>query len=95
MKDIVFTICQSMLSESPEASYKRLNPALRSTLHNCIEADLPFQPETFRRIYNELRGHWWYGDGAGSHIGEGFYSAACNLNHASAIKSFEQFAITP
>jgi hypothetical protein len=95
MKDEVFTILQSMLQASPEASYKRLNPALRCTLSNCISADLPFQPDTFRRIYNELRGGWWFGDGAGSHVGEHFYSQACSLNHASAVNSFERFAERP
>lgn len=95
MKDIVFHICEQMLAHSPEASYKRLNPALRSTLANCIEADLPFQPDTFRRIYNQLRGHWWFGDGAGSHAGEHFYTLACQCNHASAQQSFERFAGRP
>jgi hypothetical protein len=95
MKDVVFDILQTMLSNSPEASYKRLNPALRSTLANCIEADLPFQRDTFRRIFNDLRGRWWFGDGAGSHIGEGFYTLAVQVNHASAYQSFEQFAERP
>jgi hypothetical protein len=93
--DAVFSILQSMLSASPEASYKRLNPALRGTLSNCISADLPFQPDTFSRIYNELRGRWWFGDGAGSHVGEHYYSQACSLNHASAYQSFENFAGRP
>jgi len=95
MKDIVYDICERMLEGSPERSYKRLNPALRSTLMNCIEADLPFRPDTFGRIYKSLRGSWWFGDGAGSHIGEHFYSAACSLNHASAQQSFEAFAKRP
>lgn len=94
-KDIVFQILSQMLSSSPEASYKRLNPALRSTLCNCIEADLPFQPDTFIRVYNDLRGRWWFGDGNGSHIGEGFYDLACRVNHASACLSFEAFAKRP
>lgn len=95
MTDEVFNILKSMLQASPEASYKRLNPALRCTLSNCISADLPFRPDTFRRIYNELRGGWWFGDGAGSHVGEHFYSQACSLNHASAVNSFEHFAERP
>lgn len=95
MKDIVFDICQRMLANSSERSYKRLNPALRGTLANCIAADLPFQPTTFRKIYNELRGGWFFGDGAGSHIGEGFYNLACEHNHASAQQSFEKFAGRP
>lgn len=94
-KDIVFDICAQMLNHSPEASYKRLNPSLRSTLENCITADLPFKPDTFRRIYCELRGSWWFGDGSGSHIGEGFYSTACSVNHSSAQQSFEHFAERP
>ena len=94
-QDIVFQICQSMLDNSPEASLKRLNPALHSTLQNCIEADLPFQPDTFERIYNKLRGSWWFGDGAGNHKGEGFYNIACAVNHASAQQSFENWAKRP
>lgn len=93
--DVVFNILQQMLSASPEASYKRLNPALRSTLGDCINADLPFHRDTFQRIFNGLRGHWWFGDGAGSHVGEHYYSQACACNHASAIQSFEQFAGRP
>jgi len=84
-----------MLKHSPERSYKRLNPALRGTLANCIRADLPFREDTFRRIYNELRGCWWFGDGAGSHVGEHFYTTACACNHASAQQSFEHFAGRP
>lgn len=95
MKDIVFTILETMLHNSPERSYKRLNPSLRSTLQNCIEADLPFQPDTFRRISEELRGGWWFGDGAGSHHGEGFYTLACEVNHTAACISFESFAERP
>lgn len=94
-KDIVFTVIETMLANSPEASYKRLNPALRSTLVSCIEADLPFQPDTFRRISDELRGGWWFGDGAGSHHGERFYTLACEVNHTAACISFENFAKRP
>jgi hypothetical protein len=93
--DIVFNILQQMLANSPERSYKRLNPSLRSTLDNCIEADLPFQPDTFSRIYSEMRGHWWFGDGAGSAAGEHYYATACHCNHASAQQSFEQYAGRP
>lgn len=95
MKDIVFDICERMLRNSPKRSFSRLNPALRSTLANCIEADLPFQLETFQRIYSELRGHYWFGDGAGSSVGERFYTFACGVNHASAQQSFENFAERP
>lgn len=95
MNDIVFNILQSMLDNSPEASYKRLNPALRGTLGECISADLPFQRDTFQNIYNKLRGQWWFGDGAGSAMGEHFYTHAIHCNHASAIQSFEQFAERP
>ncbi len=95
MKDIVFGILQTMLRHSPERSYQRLNPALRSTLGDCIRADLPFKPDTFKKIYNELRGYQWFGDGAGSHVGENFYSLACECNHASAQQSFEAFAGRP
>lgn len=95
MTDIVFKLCEQMLQHSPEASYKRLNPALRSTLSSCIEADLPFLPDTFKRVYKELRGHWWFGDGAGSCVGERYYSLACAVNHNSACQSFEQFAGRP
>lgn len=93
--DIVYSILEQMLDASPEASYKRLNPALRSTLQNCIEADLPFQKDTFERIYSGLRGGWWFGDGAGSSMGEHYYSLACRVNHSSAQQSFEQFAERP
>ena len=93
--DVVFHICQQMLANSPEASYNRLNPALRTTLAQCISADLPFQPDTFSRIYNELRGCWWFGDGGGSHVGEHYYAHAIGVNHASAYQSFEQFAGRP
>ena len=95
VEDVVFNICASMLRHSPEASYKRLNPALRSTLKNCMEADLPFQPDTFSRIYNELRGSKWFGDCGGSSIGYYLYSTACSLNHLSACISFENFAERP
>lgn len=95
MKDIVFTILETMLRNSPEASYKRLNPALRGTLAHCIEADLPFQADTFKRINEELRGGWWFGDGAGSSAGEHYYSLACAVNHNTAAKSFEAFAERP
>lgn len=94
-KDVVFNIVEQMLSHSPKRSYKRLNPALRSMLSNCIEADLPFLENTFSRIYAALRGSWWFGDGAGSHIGEHFYTLACSVNHASAQQSFESFAGRP
>lgn len=93
--DPVFDICRQVLENSPERSFKRLNPALHSTLTNCIKADLPFQPDTFRRICDELRGSWWFGDGGGSHLGEHFYTLACELNHASAQQSFEEFAGRP
>ena len=93
--DPVFEICANMLAESPEASYARLNPALRSTLSNCIAADLPFRPDTFQRIYYELRGGRWFGDGAGSATGEYFYSTACEVNHLSACISFENYAHRP
>ncbi len=93
--DIVFNIIQQVLSNSPEASYVRLNGALRRILGDCISADLPFQPDTFRRIYNDLRGRWWFGDGGGSHVGEHFYSHAVAVNHASAYQSFEKFAGRP
>lgn len=93
--DIVFEICEKMLRNSPERSYKRLNPALRSTLANCIEADLPFQEDTFGKVYKELLGGWWFGDGAGSSVGEHFYTLACGVNHASAQQSFERFAGRP
>jgi hypothetical protein len=95
MADIVFDILQQMLQNSPEQSYRRLNPSLRSTLHNCIVADLPFQRDTFQRIFKELRGHWWFGDGGGSHVGEHFYSHAVAVNHSSAYQSFEKFAGRP
>lgn len=95
MKDAVYDICERMLRHSPERSYKRLNPALRSTLSNCIEADLPFHANTFQRIYDDLRGGWWFGDGVGSHIGEHFYTLACQVNHSSAQQSFEAFAERP
>jgi hypothetical protein len=95
MTDIVFNICEQMLRNSPEKSFKRLNPALRGTLQSCIEADLPFQPDTFQRIFNKLRGAWWFGDGSGSCIGEHFYTTACELNHATAQQSFENFAVRP
>ena len=94
-KDHVFTILETLLRNSPERSYKRLNPALCSTLHDCIEADLPFLPDTFKRIYYELRGGCWFGDGAGSHHGEDFYTRAVSVNHASACISFENFAERP
>lgn len=94
-KDIVYQILQLMLDNSPEASYKRLNPALRSTLGDCINADLPFKKDTFQNIYKDLRGGWWFGDGAGSHIGEHFYTMAVECNHASAQQSFEAFAERP
>lgn len=84
-----------MLRNSPEQSYKRLNPALRDTLRNCIEADLPFQRSTFKTIFAELRGSWWFGDGAGSSAGEHFYSLACSCHHDSAQQSFEDFAERP
>lgn len=95
MKDAVFTIIKTMLSNSPEASYKRLNPALRSTLADCISADLPFQANTFHKIYHVLRGSWWFGDGSGSHVGEHFYTQACEVDHAGAQQSFEKFAGRP
>ena len=95
MKDPVFNTIQQMLAHSPERSYKRLNPALRCVLRDCIAADLPFQPDTFRRICDELRGGRWFGDGAGSCAGEHYYSLACEVNHASACQSFEQFAQRP
>lgn len=95
MNDPVFKIIQQMLSASPKASYTRLNQALRGALGNCISADLPFQRDTFQRIFNNLRGHWWFGDGAGSAPGEHYYSHAISCNHASAIQSFERFAGRP
>ena len=95
MKDIALKILSQMLSHSPERSYARLNPALRSTLKNCILADLPFPKNTFRNIYYKLRGGRWFGDGAGSSIGEHFYTVACGANHASACQSFEAFAKRP
>ena len=93
--DVVFNILETMLRNSPEASYSRLNPALRSCLGDCISADLPFLPDTFSRIYNELRGSWWFGDGAGSAMGEHYYAQAIAVNHAAAYQSFEQFAGRP
>lgn len=93
--DIVFDILERMLSHSPERSYKRLNPALRSVLGDCINADLPFHRDTFSRIYKELRGSWWFGDGAGSSIGEHYYTQACEVNHSTAQQSFEAFAARP
>lgn len=93
--DIVYNICEQMIRNSPKRSYKRLNPALHSTLANSIKADLPFLPTTFSSVYNELRGGYWFGDGEGSHMGEGFYNIACAMNHASAQQSFEQFANRP
>ncbi len=95
MKNTVFNIIQQMLTNSPEASYKRLNPALRQTLKSCISADLPFLPDTFSDIYTKLRGRYWFGDGAGSHCGEHFYSHAIACNHISAAQSFERFAKRP
>lgn len=95
MKDPVFTILSTMLANSPEASYVRLNGALCGTLRDCINADLPFRRDTFSRIYKELRGGWWFGDGAGSAMGEHFYTLACSVNHASAYQSFEAFAGRP
>ncbi len=95
INDVVFNILEQMLSASPEASYARLNSALQSTLSDCISADLPFQPDTFKRIYHDLRGGRWFGDGAGSSVGEHYYSHAVECNHASAYQSFEQFAERP
>jgi hypothetical protein len=94
-QDSVFDICQTMLAHSPKASYQRLNPALRDTLANCISADLPFKPDTFLRVYNELRGGWWFGDCGGSSVGEHFYTTAVGANHASACQSFDNFAKRP
>jgi hypothetical protein len=93
--DPVFDILQAMLANSPEASYSRLNPALRSCLGNCISADLPFQPDTFSKIYRQLRGSRWFGDGAGSCVGEHYYTHAVECNHAAAYQSFENFAERP
>lgn len=93
--DIVFNVIEQILSNSPESSYARLNPALRSVLGGCISADLPFLPDTFSRIYKELRGNWWFGDGAGSSRGEHYYSHAIGVNHTTACQSFEQFAGRP
>ena len=95
MKDPVFHILQTLLANSPERSYKRLNPALRCALGDCIAADLPFQRGTFQRICEELRGAYWFGGGANSCIGEHFYTQACELDHASACQSFERFAGRP
>ena len=95
MKDIVFEIISSMLAHSPEASYKRLNPALRCCLSDCISADLPFQPDTFQKLADKCRGHWWMGDGAGSHLGEHYYGQAIQLNHVTAYQSFEKWAGRP
>lgn len=94
-EDVVFNILQQMLAASPEASYVRLNGALRAVLSNCISAALPFQINTFQRVYDELRGGRWFGDGAGSAMGEHYYSHAISCNHASAYQSFEQFAGRP
>jgi hypothetical protein len=93
--DIVFDTLRQILSNCPAKSYTRLNGALYSTLYAAIGADLPFQRATFERIYRQLRGAYWFGDGAGSHIGEGFYNHAIECNHASAIQSFEAFANRP
>ncbi len=93
--DIVFNTLQQLFENCPRNSYGRLNGALYSTLRACIAADLPFQRDTFERIYRQLRGHYWFGDGAGSHAGEGFYNLAIACNHASAIQSFEAFANRP
>lgn len=93
--DIVFNILQQMLVNSPKASYVRLNGALAQTLNACITADLPFERDTFQRIYKELRGGWWFGDSGGSAHGERFYDTAIECNHADAIQSFEQYAERP
>ena len=94
--DIVFNILHQMLANSPKASYVRLNGALRSTLGECIAADLPFQRDTFTRVYYELRGGYWFGDSGGSPVqGEHFYEQACACNHSSAQQSFEAFSERP
>lgn len=95
MKAIVHHIIANLLRNSPKSSYQRLNPALRDTLGNCIAAGLPFQPDTFARIYRDCDGSFWFGDGAGSHVGENFYTLACEMNHTTACQSFERWAKRP
>lgn len=93
--DLVFNILHQIFANCPRGSYTRLNGALWQALTACISADLPFQRDTFQRIYNELRGGYWFGDSGGSAHGERFYETAIDCNHASAIQSFEQYAERP
>lgn len=75
--------------EGTEFSWRRLNAAMHSAVMLAIEAGLKFGRDDFKRMSEHFRIEYW-GSCWGSHgLGEGFYKAAVEMDHATAYQAFE------
>ena len=90
-----YTAVRHVYDKSPGRSWRRLNGALHDTLAAAIIAHLSFLPDDFAAIRNDMNGAYWMGDGAGSALGDGYYSLAVGCAHTPACISFERYAGRP
>lgn len=91
----VYKAVAHVYQSSPGRSWTRLNGALSETLSAAITAHLSVLPDDFVAICNDFNGGYWMGDGAGSHLGERFYTLAVKCGHTPACISFEKWAGRP
>ncbi len=90
-----YAAVRHVYDKSPGRSWRRLNSALQDTLTAAITAHLSFLPDDVAAISRDMNGAYWMGDGAGSSLGERYYSLAVGCCHTPACISFERYAGRP
>ncbi len=90
-----YAAVRHVYDKSPGRSWRRLNSALQDTLTAAITAHLSFLPDDVAAISHDMNGAYWLGDGAGSALGERYYSLSVGCCHTPACISFERYAGRP
>jgi hypothetical protein len=81
--------------EATGFSWTRLNGSMYRAVMLAIDAGMRFAVSDFAGIYEELRGHYWFGTDNDHSQGEAFYSAAVKVDNLSACQSFEAWKKRP
>jgi hypothetical protein len=81
--------------EEVSHSWRTVNASMHTAVSLAITSGLTFVPDDFRRVYDEMRGSYWFGQYDRGSYGEGFYVTACKEGNASACKSFEAWKERP
>jgi len=76
-------------------SWRTVNDSMQTAVSLAISAGLTFDPDDFGRIYDGMRGGYWFGQYDCGAMGEGFYVEACKEGNISACKSFEAWKERP